>query len=103
LLRQGTGTASPRPNDVVELSYTAWSPSGKLIRDTASYGEPFRAPLANLAPALREGVQAMVEGEKRRLWVREGVIDVELVRIIEGTGPAVVVAPPGLVPAPAPE
>lgn len=98
VLRNGAGTTSPRPDDIVELQYAAWSANGKLIHDPA---QPFRGPMANLAPALRAAVQAMVEGEKRRLWVREGVIDVELIRILERSGPAVVAASPDIVPAPA--
>jgi len=102
VLRKGTGTTVPQPDNVVELQYSAWSPSGKLIHDTAQYGQPLRAPMSNLAAGLREGVQGMVEGEKRRLWVREGVIDVELVRILGGSGPAIVAASPDMVSAPVP-
>jgi peptidylprolyl isomerase len=101
VLRKGTGTAVPRPDNMVELQYSAWSAEGKLIHDTSQFGRPFRAPVANLAGGLREGVQSMVEGEKRRLWVRAGVIDVELIRILDGAGPAVVTAPPDMLPAPA--
>ena len=73
LLAPGTGTQKPAPSDVVELNYTAWTSDGKLFDSTVKRGQAARFELQRVLPGLVEGVGLMVAGEKRRLWIPEGL------------------------------
>lgn len=95
VLQPGTGTTRPDHDDRVTLHYSGWMTNGRLFDSTALRGEPATFSIANAVPGFREGVQLMVEGEKRRLWIPEAlayegqagappgmlVFDVELVSI----------------------
>jgi FKBP-type peptidyl-prolyl cis-trans isomerase len=95
VLQPGTGTTRPDHDDVVTLHYSGWMTNGRLFDSTAMRGEPATFSIADAVPGFREGVQLMVEGEKRRLWIPEAlaykgqagappgtlVFDVELVSI----------------------
>lgn len=94
VLTPGTGTRHPRPNSTVRVHYTGWTTDGKMFDSSVSRGEPISFSLAEVIPGWTEGVQMMVEGEKRRFWIpgrlayegRDGpqgtlVFDVELLRI----------------------
>ena len=95
VLQPGTGTSRPDHDDVVTLHYSGWMTNGRLFDSTALRGEPATFSIADAVPGFREGVQLMVEGEKRRLWIPEAlaykgqagappgmlVFDVELVSI----------------------
>jgi FKBP-type peptidyl-prolyl cis-trans isomerase len=86
----GTGTARPGPRDTVTVSYTAWTADGRTI-DTSSVRAPSRWAIDRLMDGLRLGLQLMVTGEKRRLWIPRElahewatgplVFDVELIDI----------------------
>jgi peptidylprolyl isomerase len=89
----GTGTRHPRPNSRVTVHYTGWTTDGKMF--DSSRGEPSTFRLDEVIPGWTEGLQLMVEGEKRRFWIPgklaydgapgkpQGtlVFDVELIRI----------------------
>lgn len=89
----GTGTRHPRPNSRVTVHYTGWTTDGKMF--DSSRGEPSTFGLDEVIPGWTEGLQLMVEGEKRRFWIPgklaydgapgkpQGtlVFDVELIRI----------------------
>ena len=95
VLQPGTGTTKPDHDDMVTLNYTGWTTDGLMFDSTYMRGEPATFPIADAVPGFREGVQLMVEGEKRRLWIPESlayggqpgaprgtlVFDVELVKI----------------------
>jgi len=95
VLQQGTGTRHPRPNSTVTVHYTGWSTDGKTFDSSVTRGQPATFILDGVIPGWTEGVQMMVEGEKRRFWIPaklayEGqpdkpqgmlVFDVELIRI----------------------
>lgn len=95
VLTRGTGTRHPRPNSRVTVHYSGWTTDGKMFDSSVSRGEPITFGLDEVIPGWTEGVQLMVEGEKRRLWIPEAlayqgqpgapagmlVFDVELIKI----------------------
>ena len=95
VLQPGTGTRHPRPNSEVTVHYTGWTTDGKTFDSSVSRGEPATFRLDQVIPGWTEGVQMMVEGEKRRFWspgrlAYDGapgkpqgtlVFDIELIRI----------------------
>jgi len=93
VLKPGTGTRHPRPNSQVTVHYTGWTTDGKMFDSSVQRGEPATFGLDQVIPGWTEGVQMMVEGEKRRFWIPEAlaykgappkgmlVFDVELLKI----------------------
>jgi peptidylprolyl isomerase len=95
VLRPGTGTRHPRPNSRVTVHYTGWTTEGRTFDSSLSRGQPATFGLNEVIPGWTEGVQMMVEGEKRRFWIPgrlaydgtpgrpQGtlVFDIELIRI----------------------
>jgi peptidylprolyl isomerase len=94
-LEAGTGTTHPNPRSRVLVHYSGWTTDGKMFDSSVSRGEPIAFGLNQVIPGWTEGVQLMVEGEKRRFWIPEAlayggrpgppagmlVFDVELIRI----------------------
>lgn len=97
VLTKGTGSAKPKATDTVEVHYSGWTTDGKLFDSSVQRGETTSFPLNGVIKGWTEGLQLMVEGEKRRFWIpadlaygeepgdgRPGgllVFDVELVKI----------------------
>jgi FKBP-type peptidyl-prolyl cis-trans isomerase len=95
VLTPGTGTRHPRPNSTVTVHYTGWTTDGKTFDSSVTRGQPATFGLDQVIPGWTEGVQMMVEGEKRRFWIPSNlaynnqpgmpqgmlVFDVELIRI----------------------
>jgi peptidylprolyl isomerase len=69
LLKKGTGSEHPGANDSVKVHYTGWTTDGKMFDSSVARGKPLVFPLYGVIPGWREGVQLMVKGEKRRLWI----------------------------------
>lgn len=92
----GTGTTHPTASDTVEVHYTGWTTDGAMFDSSVARGEPAQFPLDAVIAGWTEGLQLMVEGETRRLWIPEDlayggqpgrpagmlVFDVELIRIV---------------------
>jgi FKBP-type peptidyl-prolyl cis-trans isomerase len=95
VLQPGTGTRHPRPNSRVLVHYTGWTTDGREFDSSVARGEPIAFGLHEVIPGWTEGVQMMVEGERRRFWIPEHlaykgapgapagmlVFDIELIRI----------------------
>ena len=95
VITPGKGTRHPRPNSEVTVHYTGWTTDGRTFDSSVSRGEPSTFSLDGVIPGWTEGVQMMVEGEKRRFWIPgklayDGVpgrpqgllvFDIELIRI----------------------
>ena len=95
VLTPGKGTRHPRPNSRVTVHYTGWTTDGKMFDSSVSRGTPATFGLNEVIAGWTEGVQMMVEGEKRRFWIPESlayegqsgapagtlVFDVELIKI----------------------
>ena len=69
VLTKGTGTTHPAASDQVKVHYSGWTTDGKMFDSSVTRGEPIVFPLNQVIPGWTEGVQLMVEGEKRRLWI----------------------------------
>ena len=69
VITPGTGKDHPGPADRVKVHYTGWTKSGEMFDSSVTRGEPITFPLNGVIPGWTEGVQLMVVGEKRRLWI----------------------------------
>ena len=69
VLVKGTGSAHPKATDQVKVHYSGWTTDGKLFDSSVLRDEAIVFPLNQVIPGWTEGVQLMVEGEKRRLWI----------------------------------
>lgn len=112
VLAPGTGTEHPSQNDSVKVNYSGWTTDGKMFDSSVAplrpgrKAEPITLSLANVIPGWAEGIQLMVVGEKRRLWIPQElaykgrppagmlVFDVELLDVTPGPKPPPDVAAP---------
>jgi peptidylprolyl isomerase len=69
VITRGTGTVHPNFRSTVTVNYTGWTADGRQFDSSASQGGPARFPLTSVIPGWTEGVQLMVQGEKRRFWI----------------------------------
>lgn len=69
VLRAGTGRRHPRPMDTVVVHYSGWTTDGGLFDSSVKRGQPSEFRLTGVIKGWTEGVQMMVEGEKRRFWI----------------------------------
>jgi peptidylprolyl isomerase len=99
VLTPGRGNRHPQATSRVEVHYTGWTTDGRMFDSSVTRGSPAQFPLNGVIRGWTEGVQLMVEGEKRRFWIpadlaygenpgggRPGgmlVFDVELLRILD--------------------
>jgi FKBP-type peptidyl-prolyl cis-trans isomerase len=106
VLAPGKGTDHPSKDDVVTIHYTGWKTDGEMFDSSVTRGKPSSFPVARVIAGFSEGLQLMVQGEKRRLWIPESlaykgarepkgmlVFDIELIDI-PTRAPADVKAPP---------
>ena len=70
VIKPGTGTTHPKGDDMVTVNYTGWTTDGKMF-DTSASGPAISFPLDRVIAGWTEGVQLMVAGETRRLWIPE--------------------------------
>ncbi len=96
LLSPGTGTEHPGPTSQVTVHYTGWTTDGKMFDSSVKRKKVATFPLNKVIPGWGEGVQLMVQGERRRFWIPQElayqgrpdrpqgmlVFDVELVAIL---------------------
>jgi peptidylprolyl isomerase len=73
VLVKGTGTAHPTADSKVTVHYSGWSTDGNLFDSSEQRGEPATFTLSRALKGFTEGVQLMVEGERRRLWIPENL------------------------------
>lgn len=109
ILSKGTGSEHPAAADTVTVHYSGWTTDGKMFDSSVKRGEPASFPLGGVIKGWTEGVQLMVEGEKRRFWIpadlaygenpgggRPGgllVFDIELISIKKAPKPPELQAP----------
>jgi FKBP-type peptidyl-prolyl cis-trans isomerase len=75
VLSPGTGASRPGPRDTVTVTYTAWTADGTTIDASSIRGAPSRWTIDRLMEGLQLGIQLMVTGEKRRLWIPQEMAD----------------------------
>jgi peptidylprolyl isomerase len=71
LLKKGTGKVHPSADSRVKVHYSGWTTDGKLFDCSLVRDKPASFQLNAVIPGWTEGLQLMVEGEKRRLWIPE--------------------------------
>ena len=69
VIRKGTGTVHPGPDDTVVTNYTGWTLDGKMFDSSITRGQPIVLPLRAVIKGWTEGLQLMVAGEQRRFWI----------------------------------
>ena len=69
VLAKGTGSIHPKATDQVKVHYSGWTTDGKLFDSSVTRNEAIVFPLNGVIAGWTEGVQLMVEGEKRRFWI----------------------------------
>src|SRR2546427_9527535 len=69
VITPGTGKTHPTPADIVTVHYTGWKTDGSMIDSSVLRGKPSTFPLNGVIKGWTEGVQLMVDGEKRRFWI----------------------------------
>ncbi len=69
VLSKGTGTKHPKPDDSVLVHYTGWTKDGKMFDSSVARGKPITFGVTEVIPGWTEGLQLMVEKEKRRFWI----------------------------------
>ena len=107
VITAGKGTTHPGPTAIVTVHYTGWKTTGEMFDSSVLKGKPLTFGLNRVIAGWGEGVQLMVEGEKRRMWIPESlaykgqrepkgmlVFDVELISFENIDAPADVSAPP---------
>jgi len=73
VLKKGTGTEHPSATSVVTVHYTGWTTDGNMFDSSVVRGSPATFGLNQVIPGWTEGVQLMVVGESRRLWIPENL------------------------------
>jgi len=71
VITPGTGSEHPDAHDRVQVHYTGWTTDGQMFDSSYRRGRPATFPLGGVIAGWTEGVQLMVEGEKRRFWIPE--------------------------------
>lgn len=95
VLVPGNGSRFPGPTSTVRVNYSGWQTDGTRFDSSVARGSPSEFPLNRVIAGWTEGLQLMVEGEERRLWIPEDlayagrqapygdlVFDVELISIL---------------------
>jgi FKBP-type peptidyl-prolyl cis-trans isomerase len=68
-LSDGSGETHPSKADTVTVHYSGWTTDGEMFDSSVMRGAPATFGLGQVIPGWTEGVQLMVEGEKRRFWI----------------------------------
>jgi peptidylprolyl isomerase len=69
VLKRGHGTVNPGPNDTVTVHYSGWTLDGKMFDSSVDRGRPATFGVSKVIKGWTEGLQLMVEGERRRFWI----------------------------------
>jgi FKBP-type peptidyl-prolyl cis-trans isomerase len=64
VLKQGTGTVSPKPTDTVNVHYHGTLLDGTVFDSSVERGQPISFPLNGVIPGWTEGLQLMKVGDK---------------------------------------
>src|SRR5205814_9125605 len=94
VITKGSGKDHPTKDDVVVVQYTGWKTDGTMFDSSVGKGKPAIFGVSRVIAGFGEGLQLMVTGEKRRLWIPEAlayrgqrepkgmlVLDVELIDV----------------------
>src|SRR3954468_20219277 len=73
VIAPGKGKIHPAKEDVVTIHYTGWKSDGSMFDSSVARGKPSSFPVGRVIAGFSEGLQLMVTGEKRRLWIPESL------------------------------
>jgi FKBP-type peptidyl-prolyl cis-trans isomerase len=73
VLAPGTGKDHPTKDDLVMVHYTGWTTDGKMFDSSVARSKPSTFGVSRVIAGFSEGLQLMVTGEKRRLWIPEAL------------------------------
>ncbi len=73
VITPGGGKDHPAKDDVVMVHYTGWKTDGTMFDSSVARGKPSIFGVARVIAGFSEGLQLMVPGEKRRLWIPEAL------------------------------
>jgi peptidylprolyl isomerase len=73
VIAPGTGKDHPSKDDLVTVDYTGWTTDGKMFDSSIGRGKPSTFGVSRVIAGFSEGLQQMVVGEKRRLWIPEAL------------------------------
>ena len=73
VVKPGTGKDHPAKDDLVRVDYTGWTTDGKMFDSSVVHGKPATFRLGGVIKGWTEGVQLMVQGERRRMWIPENL------------------------------
>ena len=71
VIKAGTGKDHPAKDDLVTVHYTGWKTNGEMFDSSVARGKPNTFRVAGVIAGFSEGIQLMVPGETRRLWIPE--------------------------------
>ncbi len=69
VLTPGTGKRRPNAFNEVTVHYTGWTADGKMFDSSVARGKPTTFPVNAVITGWMEGLQLMLVGETRRLWI----------------------------------
>jgi peptidylprolyl isomerase len=73
VIKAGSGKEHPKADDFVTVIYTGWTTDGKMFDSSVGDADPVSFPLDRVIAGWTEGLQLMVKGETRRLWIPEAL------------------------------
>ena len=73
VIKPGTGKDHPTKEDLATVEYTGWTTDGKMFDSSVAKGKPATFPVNRVIAGFSEGLQLMVPGETRRLWIPEAL------------------------------
>ena len=69
VIKAGTSNEHPARTDMVTVHYTGWTTDGRMFDSSVSRGKPSTFPVNGVIAGWSEGLQLMLVGEARRLWI----------------------------------
>jgi len=73
VMKQGTGTVSPKATDTVKVHYHGTLLDGTVFDSSVQRGEPISFPLNRVIPGWTEGLQLMKVGDKFKFEIPPGL------------------------------
>ena len=73
IIKPGAGKDHPVKDDLATVDYTGWTTDGKMFDSSVGKGRPATFGVSRVIAGFSEGLQLMVTGETRRLWIPEGL------------------------------